>query len=122
MTKASKSGRLSGVFKVFYWAAALFTLVMALLPHPPIPALLVGGDKVQHVLAFVALSLLASFAFPKRRPIELFLTLAGFGAAIEFLQMIPALNRDAEVRDWIADCVAIFIILFSINIIKFVKK
>ena len=43
--------------------------------------------------------------------IELFAGLAALGAVIEVLQMIPALVRDAEVGDWIADCVASLAVL-----------
>lgn len=49
--------------------------------------------------------------FPRRRVIELFVAMAVLGAVIEVLQMIPALGRDAELADWIADCVASLAVL-----------
>jgi hypothetical protein len=32
--------------------------------------------------------------------------MAALGLAIEVLQMIPALHRDAQASDWLADCAA----------------
>jgi VanZ family protein len=95
---------------ILFWLALVFTLVMALLPKLP-QVLLPGGDKVAHMAAFAALSLLAALAFPRRRMIELFAAMAALGAAIEVLQMIPALNRDAELVDWVADCAASLVVL-----------
>lgn len=91
--------------RAVFWAALGFTLVMALLPAPPsLPV--EAGDKTLHIIAFAGLSLLASLSFPRRRVIELFVWMATLGALIEVLQMIPALHRDAELGDWVADCAA----------------
>lgn len=88
-----------------FWLALAFTLVMALLPKPPaVP--MAPGDKLQHMAAFAVLSLLSAIAFPRRRPVELFAAMAACGALIEVLQLIPALHRDAEFADWLADCSA----------------
>lgn len=94
-----------------FWLALAFTLVMALLPKPPTPPGLDAGDKVQHVLAFAVLSLLATFAYPRRRLVDIFAAMAAFGALIEVLQLIPALGRDAEFMDWVADCAATLAVL-----------
>jgi VanZ family protein len=97
-----------------FWAAMLFGFVMAILPKPPT---LPGdpSDKVQHILAFLVLAALARLAYSRVRPVKIGLGLAAYGALIEFTQMIPALHRDAELLDWIADvCAAsIVLILFS---------
>ncbi|GGD95603.1 hypothetical protein GCM10011515_14350 [Tsuneonella deserti] len=86
--------------RAFFFAAA-FALVMALLPHPPsLP--LEPGDKVQHMLAFFTLGALAAGGW-RNRPVPVFVALAGFGAAIELLQSIPSLHRDAQWSDWLAD-------------------
>ncbi len=105
MRMVSRAGLLKLAGGLF-WAAAAFTLVMALLPRPPVPPGLAASDKVQHIFAFAVLSLLAAAAFPRRGLIALFLGMALLGGLIEVLQMIPALNRDAEVMDWVADCLA----------------
>ncbi|WP_254912864.1 VanZ family protein [Novosphingobium sp. B 225] len=95
---------------VVFWLAMAFTLVMALLPQSPsVP--FKSSDKVQHMVAFAALSLLACFAFPGQRLRTLFVSLASLGGAIEILQMIPVLHRDAEFADWLADCFAIALVM-----------
>ena len=105
-----KPTNLFGGFAVLFWLALAFTLVMALLPKPPaVP--LPGGDKFQHMAAFAVLSLLAWLAFPRLRFVELFAAMAALGALIEILQMIPALHRDAQLGDWIADCAASLVVL-----------
>lgn len=105
-----KTAPLLRALAVLFWLALAVTLVMALLPRPPVGPLGVN-DKLQHMAAFAVLSLLAWLAFPRRRLSVLFLTLAAIGGLIEILQMIPALHRDADVKDWIADCLAIAAVL-----------
>ena len=82
--------------------AATFALIMALLPKPPqIP--FQPGDKVMHMIAFATLGALAAAGWRERPLLHLFAVLAVFGGAIEVLQTIPALHRDAEWADWSAD-------------------
>ena len=94
---------------VAFWLAVAVTLTFALLPHPPVMPN--ANDKVQHVLAFAVLSLLASGYYGLGRARLIFISLAGLGGLIEVLQMIPALQRDAEWLDWAADCAAILVTL-----------
>lgn len=103
---------LAGALSVLFWLAVAFTLVMALLPAPP-ASLLVAGDKVLHMAAFAVLSLLAALAFPRRSFFQLFAGLAALGGLIEILQAIPGLRRDAELADWLADCLAIAVALLA---------
>jgi hypothetical protein len=91
-----------------FWAAALFALVMALLPHPP--QIGQASDKVQHILAFAVLAGLAALAWP-RRLLLIGLGLFAFGGLIELLQMIPGLHRDGQAGDWIADAAATMTVL-----------
>jgi hypothetical protein len=86
-----------------FWAAALFALVMALMPHPP--QIGQASDKVQHMLAFAVLAGLAALAWPQRL-LLVGLGLFAFGGLIELLQMIPSLHRDGQTLDWIADAAA----------------
>lgn len=95
------------LMQLLFWLAGAFSLVMAVLPQPPSLSIDQFGDKFAHVLAFVVLTLLARLAWP-RAPLWLLVAgLSVYGAAIELFQMIPDLNRDAELRDWIADIAAI---------------
>lgn len=90
---------------VLFWLALTFAFVMAILPKPPA---LPGNpsDKLQHVVAFVVLTALAATVFRRAHPAVLFLSLATFGGLIECVQMLPALHRDAQLTDWIADSAA----------------
>ena len=93
------------LLRLAFWLALAVTLVMALLPNPP--ALPVqANDKVQHMAAFAALTFLAALGFPSLRLRVIFVWMAALGLAIEVLQMIPILHRDAQAADWLADCAA----------------
>lgn len=83
---------------------------MAVLPHPPeVPG--EPNDKVQHITAFATLSFLGSFAYPKTALFRLFVGLSLFGAFIEVVQAIPALGRDSDILDWLADTGAVAVVL-----------
>src|SRR3954454_12845434 len=91
--------------RLLFWAAAVFAFVMAILPHPPqVPGS--PSDKVQHVVAFVTLGLLAAWAYAGTSLMQLVIELSLFGAFIEVVQAIPALHRDSDVLDWVADTIA----------------
>ncbi|KRC79952.1 hypothetical protein [Sphingomonas sp. Root241] len=93
-----------------FWAALAFAFVMATLPHPPqLPGDPV--DKVQHILAFTVLTALACAAWPAMSRLRLLIALSAFGALIEVVQAIPALHRDSDWRDWVADTGAILVTL-----------
>lgn len=106
--------RASRTARALFWAAALFAFVMAVLPHPPhIPGN--PNDKLQHIAAFVTLSLLGSFAYPALALVQLLIRLSMFGAAIEVIQAIPVLHRDSDFWDWVADTVAIGVALLIVR-------
>jgi hypothetical protein len=100
------------VMRALFWAAALAALTMALLPHPPeLPGH--PSDKVQHIAAFATLGLLGSFAYPCVSPVWLIGGLSLFGALIEAAQAIPALHRDADRFDWMADTAACAVVVLA---------
>jgi VanZ family protein len=102
------------VLRLLFWAAALLALVMALLPHPPeLPGH--PSDKVQHITAFAVLGLLGSFAYPALRRRQLILGLSLFGALIEIAQSVPALHRDSDPLDWLADTIACAIAVVAVR-------
>lgn len=106
-----RSGRTA---RSIFWAAACFALVMAVLPHPPeVPGH--PSDKVQHIAAFATLALLGSFAYPRAALTKLLLWLSLFGAFIEVVQAIPALHRDSDVLDWLADTAAVGTVLLLVR-------
>lgn len=98
------------LFRMAFWAAVVLAFVMAALPQPP---LLPGQppDKLLHTLAFATLALLGCLAFPRVPLLKIAIALSIFGAAIEVVQAIPALHRDSEALDWVADTAAVAVVL-----------
>jgi VanZ family protein len=99
--------RFAKVSQLAFWPAVAVAAFMALDPRPPVIGIEQFGDKFQHMLAFLVLTTLAQFAFratPRWRIAE---RLSFFGALIEVVQAIPALHRDCDIKDWIADTVMI---------------
>jgi hypothetical protein len=100
--------------RIFFWAAAIFAFTMAVLPHPPeLPGS--PSDKLQHIAAFATLGVLGAWAYVDASILMLFGGLSFFGAAIELVQAIPALHRDSDVKDWIADTLACGLVLLLIR-------
>ncbi len=82
---------------------------MATLPHPPeVP---IESDKLQHMLAFGTLSILAVIAYPKACLLRIGERLSFLGAMIELVQSIPSLHRDCDIMDWVADTAMIIGVL-----------
>ena len=108
-----KSRRLL-ILRIIFWVAMVTSLTVALLPQPPqLPG--APNDKVQHIAAFLLLGGLGSFAYPKSNPIYLGAALSLFGGLIEILQLIPALHRDGDPLDWMADTAAAALIIILLR-------
>ena len=102
------------ILRLAFWAALLFAFVMAIVPHPPeLPG--APSDKIQHISAFAVLGAIGFFAYPTSRPLGLGVRLSLFGALIELVQAIPALGRDSDVLDWMADTFAAALILLLLH-------
>lgn len=67
---------------------------------------IVQQDKINHMIAFLTLAILAALGWPRAPLWRTGLLLALFGAFIELSQMVPALQRDADVYDLLADIAA----------------
>jgi hypothetical protein len=97
-----------------FWGAALFALVMALIPHgvelPGRP-----NDKVQHAMAFATLVLLGGLAYPRKPALRMIAALSLFGACIEIAQAIPSLHRDSDPLDWVADTIACTLAIVAVR-------
>ena len=108
------SERRLAILRFLFWAAALFAFAMAVVPQPPqLPG--APSDKVQHIAAFLTLSTLCFFAYRGTNPLYLGVGLSLFGALIELVQLIPALHRDGDVLDWVADTAATAVMLLFLH-------
>lgn len=100
--------KLSTFAKIGFFAALLFTLVMATLPNPPaLPA--APSDKVQHILAFFVLTIVHCVAYPRVSFVLRIVVMAMLGAGIEIVQAYPPLHRDGNLADFIADVAAVLV-------------
>ena len=100
-------------FRRAFYAATAFAVVMALLPQPPYTPVQELGDKVQHIVAFAVLAALANLGFPEAAKRTIVERLSFLGAGIEVMQSIPALNRDCEPVDWLADTLAVAVVTLA---------
>ncbi len=97
--------------------ACIVAVTLALLPSPPkLPPRI--GDKLQHIMGFATLALLAVMAFPRMPRWRIVERLSFLGALIEMFQSIPALGRDCDVRDWIADTLAVIVVVGLVSLVS----
>lgn len=107
------AAKLAGFFRPwwgwFFLAALLAASVFALWPgyaNPPSP---LGWHVVNHLAAFIVLTMLARAAWPDLRRIWLFLVLLAYGGLIELLQSLPVISRTMSLYDWAVDAVGILL-------------
>jgi hypothetical protein len=72
----------------------------------PAPVELPVSDKLEHMAAFLTITLLGCAAYPRLSRTRLLVALVVFGGLIELVQLIPQLHRDSEWSDWLADIAA----------------
>lgn len=96
----------------------LVGVTLALLPEPPKLPTYRFGDKVEHALGFATLAFLAALAFPEMPRWRVIERLSFLGALIEVAQSIPALGRDCDFRDWIADTVAVIVAIGLVQLVS----
>lgn len=104
--------------RVLFVLACLFAVTMALLPVPPKVPIDAWGDKVEHMIAFSTLAFLAALSFPAMPRWQVIERLSFLGALIEVAQSIPALGRDCDIRDWIADTLAVIVVTGLIALVS----
>lgn len=93
-----------------FWSAAALAFFMAVRPPVGDPHLSMS-DKALHMAAFAVLASLAALAF-RRTPLwRIGLGLLLFGGAIEVVQGLPIVGRDADARDLVADAAGIALAL-----------
>lgn len=97
--------------RVIASTALLLVLVLALMPTSVVPALEVAhGDKIQHVIVWLALTIIVWPAIKKAYPYRSrwaraaisFVLLVAYGGLVELLQgLVP--HRSMELLDLVAD-------------------
>jgi hypothetical protein len=102
--------------------ALCVTLYMALQPHPPKLPIDSWGDKFEHSLAFVTLTILSVASFPTAKLFRVGERLSFLGALIEVVQSIPALHRDCDIFDWLTDTAAIATVLIVVSLWRLVRQ
>jgi VanZ family protein len=110
MQQLISNRRFLRTMRITFAAACVFAVVMALLPQPPYIPTQNFGDKVQHIIGFATLAALAALAFPGAPRWQVIERLSFLGAWIEVAQSIPALGRDCDILDWVADTVAVIVV------------
>jgi VanZ family protein len=71
-------------------------------------------DKLEHALAFGGMTFwFGGLIRPRRYPVIAILMLL-FGGGIEIAQGVMGLGRDADIMDFVADCVGVLIALIAL--------
>lgn len=87
--------------------AALAIMIIACMPGPVGTPSLFGWDKLDHISAFVALTLLARAGWPSAPRWRTFAGLLGYGLVIELIQSLPVIGRTGSVTDMVANAIGI---------------
>ena len=106
--------------QIAFFSALFFAFYEAVIPpYRTMP--LFPWDKAEHFAAFYVLTWLAAAAFPRRSLVVIAVALGGFGVLIEIVQAIPALNRDSDYKDFIADFLGILVTLTPMLLVRWRK-
>jgi len=90
-----------------WWMAVLGTIVVCLIPPPPIP-LPDNSDKIEHFLAYFLLASSAVQIYQRRAALAwAAVGLVGLGIGIEFAQGALTVNRMADPMDALANSVGV---------------
>jgi len=111
------TARMRWAFAASFWVVLASAVTLALLPHPP-KLVIEIGDKWQHMTAFATLAIMARFSWPQASGWQIVERLSFVGALIEVLQSIPALHRDCDPLDWVADTGAVALVIAVLHIAR----
>lgn len=102
-------------FRILFWIALGVCFVMAV---RPVIIEMPASDKLQHMAALAALTVLALLGYRSVNRLLLFAGLALFGAAIELVQGLPMVGRDSDILDWLADISAVAAVLLLAFVVR----
>ncbi|MEP2988156.1 MAG: teicoplanin resistance protein VanZ [Parasphingorhabdus sp.] len=101
------------MLRFIFWLMLGGILAISIMPAANAPTVF-ADDKLNHILAFFVLSLMARILWPRINVLILASMLTVFGGAIELLQFSMGLGRQADWMDFAADVFAILLgILFG---------
>ena len=109
MRQTAVKRRFGVTARIAFWLTSITVGILLLLPGDELPTTTIS-DKLEHALAFMALTLLGFFAYP-RKAAKLCLGLVTMGALFEGLQIfIP--GRTASVLDAAANTMGVIAGIF----------
>jgi VanZ family protein len=108
--------------RVLFLTALVLISDLALQPGHAFPPDLFGPDKVQHVLAFMALTVLARMGWPSIHGGVIFVVLMGYGVGIEIAQSQPWVGRTSSMADIVADGVGILVAFVGLWIFSRLRR
>lgn len=96
---------------VFRLATLILSLVLAWLAFRPSTGVDVGlsWDKANHCLSFAVLTVVTGCGWPRLTVVQLAAIMIAAGIGIELVQGLPAVGRDADVWDVVADGVGFLV-------------
>ncbi|GAA0645478.1 VanZ family protein [Brevundimonas lenta] len=91
--------------KTFRAGTMICAIIVAWLAFRPTPDVDMGGqwDKLNHAAAFLTLTILAGCGWPRTSALRMAAIMLAAGVAIELIQGLPTIGRDADVFDVVAD-------------------
>ena len=107
-----KKRRMMGLDRLPFWlrlalyaAASGVLLYLCLAPAHDLPSVKLW-DKAEHAVSWAVLTGAGLVLFPRWR-LAVALYAAVLGGLVEILQGLPAINRDSDWKDWVADLIGV---------------
>lgn len=109
--------------RVFYAGVSLFLVALiawgATTAVPPIPKFFAQQDKLEHIMAFGALTLWLSVLFGTRN-LVLVAILCGFGGiALEWTQSTFSASREGSLGDLVASFCGVALAVMFVNFVRY---
>jgi VanZ family protein len=89
------------------WILVMFSVIASIVPSHDLPKVPGVTDKVEHIVGYALLALWFAGIYPRSRYGVIAVGLFIMGVAMEWLQAVTHLGRQADVRDVVANSVGI---------------